>query len=238
MVKGDRLVSAVTGGHTRGMSGLRDVNKAKRRSAILDATVALLGHRSSSEVTTEEIAVKAGVAPATVYNLIGTRDDVLRAVVGRVLADLANSLEQLDPTDPIAAAELVVDQTVAAFVADSAAFRQIVRLAPQASSVGTELVDPSDFQVTAMRQAQRLGLLRPDIDAAGLARQIYLSYSGAMTLWSAGRLDDDGFSTAARHGLFTALAAAAVDSERQRFLDEMRILATTLETDQWRRRIT
>ncbi len=35
-------------------------------------------------------------------------------------------------------------------------------------------------------------------------------------------------------GLFTALAAAAVDSERQRFLDEMRILVpTTLETDQW-----
>lgn len=231
-------MSAMPGGHTRRMAGLRDVNKAKRRSAILDATVALLGHRSSNEVTTEEIAAHAGVAPATVYNLIGTRDDVLRAVVGRVLAELANSLEQLDPTDPIAAAELVVDQTVEAFVADSAAFRQIVRLAPQASGVGAELVDPSEFQVAAMRQAQRLGILRADIDAAGLARQIYLSYSGALTMWSAGRLDDDGFSTAARHGLFTALAAAAVDSERQRFVNQMRVLGTTLETDRWRRGTT
>lgn len=231
-------MSAMPGDHTRRMAGLRDVNKAKRRSAILDATVALLGHRSSNEVTTEEIAAQAGVAPATVYNLIGTRDDVLRAVVGRVLAELANSLEQLDPTDPIAAAELVVDQTVEAFVGDSAAFRQIVRLAPQASGVGAELVDPSEFQVTAMRQAQRLGILRADIDAAGLARQIYLSYNGALTLWSAGRLDDDGFSTAARHGLFTALAAAAVDSERQRFVNQMRVLGTTLETDRWRRGTT
>jgi AcrR family transcriptional regulator len=231
-------VSALPSGHTRSMPGLRDVNKAKRRGAILDATVALLGHRSSNEVTTEEIAMHAGVAPATVYNLIGTRDDVLRAVVGRILAELAESLERLDPTDPIAAAELVVDQTVEAFVANSAAFRQIVRLAPQASSVGTELVDPSEFQVTAMRQAQRLGILRADVDAAGLARQIYLSYTGAMTLWSVGRLDDAGFSTAARHGLFTALAAAAVDSERERFLDQVRVLGATLETERWRRGAT
>lgn len=217
------------------MAGLRDVNKAKRRNAILDATVALLGHRSSNDVTTEEIAAQAGVAPATVYNLIGTRDDVLRAVVGRILSELAHSLEQLDPTDPIAAAELVVDQTVAVFVADSAAFRQIVRLAPQASNVGSELVDPSEFQVAAMRQAQQLGILRADIDADSLGRQIYLSYSGALNLWSAGRLDDAGFSTAARHGLFTALAAAAVDSERDRFLDQMRDLGNTLETDRWPR---
>ncbi|HSL74525.1 MAG TPA: TetR/AcrR family transcriptional regulator, partial [Ilumatobacteraceae bacterium] len=193
------------------MAGLRDVNKAKRRDAILDATVALFGQRSSDEVTTEEIAARAGVAPATVYNLIGTRDDVVRAVVARILAELADSLAELDPTDPIAAAELVVDQTVRAFVADPEAFRQIVRLAPRASSAGTDLVDPSEFQVAAMRQAQQLGILRADIDAAGLARQIYVSYTGAMSLWSTHRLDDDGFSVAARHGLFTALAAAAVD---------------------------
>ena len=216
------------------MAGLRDANMAKRRDAILDATVALFGQRSSDEVTTEEIAARAGVAPATVYNLIGTRDDVVRAVVARILAELADSLAELDPTDPIAAAELVVDQTVRAFVADSAAFRQIVRLAPRASSGGTDLVDPSEFQVVAMRQAQRLGILRADIDAAGLARQIYVSYTGAMSLWSAGRLDDDGFSIAARHGLFSALAAGAVDGERERFVERVRVLGTALETDAWR----
>ena len=215
------------------MAGLRDINKAKRRDAILDATVELFGQRPFDEVTTEEIAALAGVAPATVYNLIGTRDDVVRAVVARILAELADSLAQLDPTDPIAAALLVVDQTVRAFVADSAAFRQIVRLAPRASSVGAELTDPSEFQVAAMRNAQRLGIIRSDVDAAGLARQVYLSYTGAMTLWSAGRLDDEGFATAARHGLFTALAAAAVDGERIRFLDQVRVLGAALETEMW-----
>jgi AcrR family transcriptional regulator len=215
------------------MAGLRDLNKAKRRDAILDATVTLLGGRPSDEVTTEEIAAHAGVAPATVYNLVGTRDDVLRAVVARILAELAESLAGLDPTDPIAAAELVVDQTVEAFVADSAAFRQIVRLAPRASSTGHDLLDPSEFQVAAMRRAQQLGIIRDDVDAGGLGRQIFLSYTGAMNLWSAGRLDDVGFSTAARHGLFTALAAAATDDHRQRFVDRMRTLGVTLEAEAW-----
>lgn len=215
------------------MAGLRDANKAKRREAILDATVALFAERPSDQVTTEEIAAHAGVAPATVYNLIGTRDDVVRAVVARILTELADSLAELDPTDPISAAELVVDQTVQAFVADSTAFRQIVRLAPKASGTGDDLVDPSEFQVVAMREAQQLGILRADIDAAGLARQIYVSYMGAMNLWSTGRLDDDGFAVAARHGLYVALAAGAADSERDRFLEHVRKLGATLDAESW-----
>ncbi len=228
------LVGPVDREQTRRMAGLRDANKAKRREAILDATVALFSERPSDQVTTEEIAEQAGVAPATVYNLIGTRDDVVRAVVARILAQLAESLAELDPTDPIAAAELVVDQTVQAFVADSTAFRQIVRLAPKASGAGNDLVDPSEFQVVAMRGAQRLGILRADIDAAGIARQIYVSYVGAMNLWSTGRLDDDGFAVAARHGLYTALAAAAADGERERFLEQVRGLGSVLDSDAWR----
>jgi AcrR family transcriptional regulator len=215
------------------MAGLRDLNKARRRDAILDATVTLFGQRPAEVVTTEEIAALAGVAPATVYNLVGTRDDVVRAVVSRILAELAESLSALDPTDPIAAAELVVDHTVAAFVADSAAFRQIVRLAPRGSSTRPDLVDPSEFQVAAMRQAQHLGIVRADVDAGGLGRQIYLSYVGAMNLWGVGRLDDDGFLVAARHGLFTALAAAATDGHRDQFLDRMTQLGATLEGVAW-----
>ncbi len=216
------------------MAGLRDLNKAKRRDAILDATVTLFGQRPAEVVTTEEIAALAGVAPATVYNLIGTRDDVVRAVVSRILAELAESLARArsDRPDRVRP-QLVVDQTVEAFVADSAAFRQIIRLAPRGSSTRPDLVDPSEFQVAAMRQAQHLGIIRADVDAGGLGRQIYLSYVGAMNLWSVGRLDDDGFLVAARHGLFTALAAAATDGHREQFVDRMRALGATLEGVAW-----
>jgi AcrR family transcriptional regulator len=217
------------------MSGLRDQNKAKRRDAILDAAVSLLGTRASDEVTTEEIAAVAGVSAATVYNLVGTREDLMHAVVERVLRQLAESLGALDPADPIAAAQLVVDQTVKAFVADPTAYRQVVAFAQRASA-GQAGVDPSSFQVEAMRRAQALGIIRDDVDADGLGRQIFLSYVGAMMLWSAGRLDDAGFLVAAQHGLATALAAAATDAHREELLRQMRPLGAALERDAWHRR--
>lgn len=222
---------------TRPMTGQRDLNKARRRDAILDAALSLLDQRPSDEVSTEEIAALAGVAPATVYNLVGTRDDLVHALVGRVLTELGDSLSALDPADPIAGAVLIIEQTVAVFVADSAAFRQVVAIGQRGLARRGESLDPSRFQVTAMRQAQVLGILRDDIDAAGLARQIFLSYTGAITRWSAGHLDDEGFRTAARSGLFTALAAAATDDHRPTFLARLRTLAAELETDAWHRRV-
>jgi hypothetical protein len=85
-----------------------------------------------------------------------------------------------------------------------------------------------------MRQAQSMGIIRKDIDASGLARQIFLSYTGAAMQWSAGRLDDAGLLTAARHGLFTVLTAAATDDYREEFIDRMRPLGKTLEKKAWK----
>ena len=219
---------------TLAVGGLRDLNKAKRRDAILDAAVILLGTRDSSDITTEEIAALAGVSAATVYNLVGTRNELMYQLVGRILTDLAESLQALDPGDPIAAAQLVVDHTVRAFVSNPNAYRQVVAVTQRAAAAHPTPIEPSSFQVVAMRQAQSMGIIRNDIDASGLARQIFLSYTGAAMLWSSGRLDDAGLLTAARHGLFTALAAAATDDYRDQFLDRMRPLSKTLEKKAWR----
>jgi AcrR family transcriptional regulator len=215
------------------VSGLRQHNKAKRRDAILDAAVSLLGARPSEEVTTEEIAALAGVSPATVYNLVGTRDELLHQLVARVLERLGATLREVDPSDPITAARTVVDQTVQAFVADASAYKQVVAHAQRAGPDRSLAVDPSSFQVAAMRAAQQAGILRDDLDAAAVGRQVFLSYVGAMVLWSAGRLDDRGFAMAARHGLATALAAAAADAHREGFLEELQALGTVLEHDAW-----
>lgn len=219
---------------TLAVGGLRDLNKAKRRDAILDAAVILLGTRDSNDITTEEIAALAGVSAATVYNLVGTRNELMYQLVGRILTDLAESLQALDPGDPIAAAQLVVDHTVRAFVSNPNAYRQVVAVTQRAAAAHPTPVEPSSFQVAAMRQAQSMGIIRNDIDASGLARQIFLSYTGAAMLWSSGRLDDAGLLTAARHGLFTVLAAAATDDYREQFIDRMRPLSKTLEKKAWR----
>ena len=65
-----------------------------------------------------------------------------------------------------------------------------------------------------------VGIIRPDLDAAALGRQIFVFFSGALSLWSDGRLDD-GSLIAVRHGLLITLAAAATEEHRTRFVGDL-----------------
>jgi AcrR family transcriptional regulator len=212
--------------------GLREQNKAKRRGLILDAALELLRANVAAEVTVEQIAMHAGLSPATVYNLVGPRPILLAALVDRVIDDLVHSLADLATRiegDPIEAARLIVDQSVAAFTAESAAFRRIVRERGHGGvGEGGLSLDPAQLQIAALRDAQLSGIIDPTFDAAGLGRQIFLSYGAAMQSWASGQLDDREFGIAARHGLLAVLAATATDQHRSGFCDELRLLSVAL----------
>ena len=205
-------------------SSLRDRNKTKRRHAIIDGMLDLLRTLPLADVSVEHIAAKAEVSPATVYNLVGTRDRLLIACVERLVESLEDALLAIDvSSDPVAAAVLVVEMSTEAFVTDGAAFRQIVRAVNGLASEGTTIaVDPGQFEIAAMRAAQEKGILRDDIDPAATGRQIALSYNGALFAWAGGLLTDDGFTAAVRHGLWSALAVSASVAYREEFLDQLR----------------
>ena len=203
---------------------LRERNKEKRRYAIIDGALELLRNIPLSELSVEQVAELAEVSPATVYNLVGTRDQLLVACVDRLVEGLEDALLSIDLTsDPIASAFLVVEVSSEAFIADGAAFRQIVRALNGLTSEGIDLaVDPAQFEIAAMRAAQKKGILRDDVNPVATGRQISLSYNGALFAWSAGLLTDDGFRVAVRHGLWSVLAGSATDNHRDGFLDQLR----------------
>ena len=214
------------------MTGLRERNKALRVEAILDAAVELLDERPLDDVTTDAIADRAGVATATVYNLVGTRERLLRAIVDRVVERLVDGVAEAAARDedPIAVAHFVVDHSVAAFTEHSTAYRRIVAAGRSVDDGAIhDVADPSSLQVAALRGAQETGVLRADLDIAGLGRQIYISWIGAMQHWANGWLDDEGFALATRHGLLTVLTAASVDAERERFATELAAVGSALE---------
>lgn len=195
--------------HSDGVPGRHDANKARRRTAILDGTLTLLRATPIEKVSTEAIAAEAGVAPATVYNLIGSRDQLLLACVDRVIDTLIDDLARLPLNDdPLGAALRIVEGSCDAFIVDAAAFRQIVGAVNRISRAGWSLaVDPARLQMTAMRAALESGLLRSDADPMVMGRQVFLSYNGALFAWAARQLTDEGFRAAALHGLWTVLVA-------------------------------
>ncbi|MFM7744614.1 MAG: TetR/AcrR family transcriptional regulator [Actinomycetota bacterium] len=203
--------------HSDGVPGRHDANKARRRTAILDGTLTLLRETPIEKVSIEAIAAEAGVVPATVYNLIGSRDHLLLACVDRVIDTLIDDLARIPLNDdPIGAALRIVEGSCDAFIVDAVAFRQIVGAVNGISRAGRSLaVDPARLQMAAMRAALESGLLRGDADPVAMGRQVFLSYNGALFAWAACQLTDEGFRAAALHGLWTVLVANAADEHRE-----------------------
>jgi AcrR family transcriptional regulator len=95
--------------------GLRERNKAKRRAAILDATLELLATTRVDALSTERIAERAEVSPATVYNLVGTRQELLTALIDRVIEGLVDTVaDGTRAHDPIGDAATIIEQSARA----------------------------------------------------------------------------------------------------------------------------
>lgn len=196
--------------------GLREQHKAQRRIRILDATRELLRDGPESVISTERIAERAEVAPATVYNLIGPRDKIWEALAAGFMDELERRLAALGAGDP----QEVVRSTVQLFVDDPVVSRRMVREWEESGLVLDR--SPLTQLRQAMADARTQGLLRADIDTDALAAAVGTSCVGALHQWVAALIDDDRFLARALFALDVALAAAAADPYRDQLLAPLR----------------
>ena len=63
------------------MTSLRERQKERRSREILDAAVALISENGYDETSVEEIAAKAEVGVATVYNYFGSKNELLHVLL-------------------------------------------------------------------------------------------------------------------------------------------------------------
>lgn len=196
--------------------GLREQGKALRRLRILDAARELLRDGPESVVSAERIAERAGVAPATVYNLIGPRDKIWEALAAGFVDELERRLAVLGAGDP----REVVRSTVQLFVGDPVVSRRMVREWEESGLVLDR--SPLTQLRRAMADARTRGLLRADIDTDALAGVVGTACVGALHQWVAALIDDDRFLARALFALDVALAAAAADPYRDQLLAPLR----------------
>ncbi|MFJ2771057.1 TetR/AcrR family transcriptional regulator [Streptomyces sp. NPDC087300] len=192
--------------------GLREQRKALRRGRILDATRQLLRDGPESVISTERIAERAEVSPATVYNLIGPREKIWEALAAGFMDELERRLAVRGDGDP----REVVRSTVGLFVDDPVVSRRMVRGWEESGLVLVR--SPLGQLRQAMAEARTQGVLRTDVNTGALAATVATSCVGALHQWVAGLIDDDRFLAHALFALDVALAAAAADAHRDRLL--------------------
>ncbi|WP_030671245.1 TetR/AcrR family transcriptional regulator [Streptomyces sp. NRRL B-1347] len=200
--------------------GLRERHKAQRRGRILEATRELLRDGPESVISTERIAERAEVAPATVYNLIGPRDKIWEALADGFMDELERRLETCRRETPGGGPRAVVRTTVELFVGDPVVSRRMVR---EWEASGLVFARSPLVQLRrALADARTRGVLRADVDTDALASAVGTSCVGALHQWVAALIDDDRFLARALFALDVVLAAAAADPHRDELLSPLR----------------
>ena len=87
------VAEALASGHSRG--------KAKRQRAILDAAREIMAQTGEAGLTMFAVASRAGVSPATPYNLFGSKQAILTAVYEEDMVDFHANYEVRACADPL-----------------------------------------------------------------------------------------------------------------------------------------
>jgi AcrR family transcriptional regulator len=192
--------------------GLREKHKRGRRCAILRAVRELLREGADDKLTKESIALRADVAPATVYNLVGTRAQIFEALAEDFMNELEARQNMKPVREPLRRARHVVELTLDVILADPVVYTRLVRGWDESGLMLKR--GPVTVLIEAFEESKELGLLLPEADARLLASSVATACVGAVHQWAAGLISARGFRARALFSLDLALAAAASEAER------------------------
>lgn len=187
-------------GHARG--------KRLRAQRIVTAARDLLHENPAVSPTIPDIAARAGVSPMTVFNLIGTRDDLWAALANESLAGWQDAVK--DMSDPRKRALKIVEEVMSIVGAEAPVWRALISGWKDSGRVLQR--EPSKAIIDALQQASEEGLLAPDADTRKLGAMIFSGLVGIVHQWAAGLLSDRAMQRRARDLVDIAFAAGRPDS--------------------------
>jgi len=219
---------------TNDAPSLRAVHVAARKARILEATGAIIAREGMAALSMRGLAREAGLSVTTLYNLFGSRDDILYALVHDITDRIDRILEQDAPLDdPIERCRAVITVSIAYIVEHESMCRPMLVACYQGLSG-----PPRDrmgmperaagMQRIAIEAAVARGLLCDTLAPDVLASQIYHGYEMAHCLWAFGLIDAAEFEARALYGLYVALLGVATDAVRPSLQDELRSLEPKL----------
>lgn len=206
------------------------VASRQRRATILDAARSLILDRGIDKLVIADVAERADVSVATIYNLVGTRDRLLIALLDDVADTVRTRLADQPASEGIDGCVEVITAACETVIADAATVRTVL------ASVGA--VAPDQWLTEGMGgvikqrvdAAIELGHLSGELSSAAITNGIHLGFRGALISWVFGLLADDELAPNAELMAFHVLANAAAECQQAEVLRRLHELTSSSTT--------
>ncbi len=202
--------------------------KELRRRRIIAEAQRLIGRDGFDALSLRKLAAAADVTVPTIYNLVGSKEDLLTEIFDQLIDRVEASLNKISEDEPLKMAESIVIEAVR-LIEDDEPYYRAAHLAMTHLSLkgdGGEMAalgeKAAQMQVRAVRLAQRKGMLRGDVSAKLLGRHIYKNYSNACNGWLYGECDPTEFRIDALRGVYLHFLTDAADHFRPVLLKRLR----------------
>ena len=214
---------------TFGEGGRQAPARVRNRRRVLRAARQIAADRGLDGLTMRAIALEADMSVATLYNLVGGRDDVVRALGRQLCDELDEAFVYVEEADPLERAHGLLDMVADTVIATVP--RQLLLMLLSDVHLYTDLIPawgPADALARDLGAMVGAGLITADLDPTIIARHIWWSHMGYLRQWAAGRLEAAEFKAAALYSLDLCLLAIATSTGRPRLLEHARNLELQL----------
>lgn len=209
------------------MVGIREKGKARRKGQIIEAAKRLLSTGGIDALSTRRLAEEAELSVHTLYALVGSKDQILEAVMAdnheRVLEDLV----RIDSQQAVEKLFAIIDSTYRIIADDSAAQKPIMRMLMTRYYEGN--LNPNPWWLMAQEKGwiesaiaeataqKQLSTVFPGTLIADMLMKIYLSNLRDY-LFDQATLDD--FRNGTRFEFWFCLSNIATKPHRESFLEK------------------
>lgn len=210
------------------MSDTRSLNMEKRRERILAEARQMLADGGFDALNLRDLAEVSEITVPTIYNLIGNKAEVLKALVMGAFADFEASMEEKLPCPTEERPALMMSTLVElmggnedAYRATALATERLEAESDEHGDYGFKRVPLRQYAGTLCADALEDGLLRGEIDSSVLVEQMIGNHQIAFRDWAHRVIPLEGLRKQSLRGFYLALAADAVDDYRARLVTEL-----------------
>jgi len=193
---------------------LREAGKSRRRQRILRAARRLIESGGAESFSIKAVAESAELSVATLYNLFGSKEAILIALLVESIQSFEERLDALAPATPIERITAISDLAVGEFTSAERFYRPLLSLVEQMGSraqllgVIRRCVDLGEV---SLRWAIETGALQAVVEPRVLSHQIFMAFVHSLRMWSSGVTSSRLFEAQVLH--FRTLMLAGVASE-------------------------